>query len=121
MYVYSREYRYKDNVSMVENNTMVSARNVKSFVFLREKSVGDPAEDNITTVNIPAWVSHDLNIKWRAVDIRVLVRDVCSFRLRDFSFLTTWLQFPFLGRNEQGKRELLPLFHGQPVYEPDEV
>uniref|UniRef100_A0A7N6BG47 Scavenger receptor class B, member 2a n=1 Tax=Anabas testudineus TaxID=64144 RepID=A0A7N6BG47_ANATE len=50
-----REYRYKDNVTMMENDTMVSAYNVKSFVFLREKSVGDPAEDNITTVNIPAW------------------------------------------------------------------
>lgn len=53
-----REYRYKDNVSMVENGTKVSAYNTKSFVFLREKSVGDPAVDNITTVNIPMWVSH---------------------------------------------------------------
>uniref|UniRef100_A0A673AVC4 Scavenger receptor class B, member 2a n=1 Tax=Sphaeramia orbicularis TaxID=375764 RepID=A0A673AVC4_9TELE len=26
-----------------------------SFVFLRDKSVGDPTEDSITTVNIPAW------------------------------------------------------------------
>ncbi|XP_054468451.1 lysosome membrane protein 2-like isoform X2 [Anoplopoma fimbria] len=50
-----REYRYKDNVSMVENDKMVSAYNYRSFVFLREKSVGDPAVDNITTVNIPAW------------------------------------------------------------------
>lgn len=48
---------------MVENGTMVSAYNVKSFVFLREKSVGDPAEDNITTVNIPAWVSDDPKVK----------------------------------------------------------
>ncbi|XP_061589663.1 lysosome membrane protein 2-like isoform X2 [Cololabis saira] len=50
-----REYRYKDNVTVWENDTMVSAYNTKSFVFLREKSVGDPAVDNITTVNIPAW------------------------------------------------------------------
>ncbi|KAF3849169.1 hypothetical protein F7725_015666 [Dissostichus mawsoni] len=50
-----REYRTKDNVSMVENGEKVSAYNTKSFVFLREKSVGDPAVDNITTVNIPAW------------------------------------------------------------------
>lgn len=50
-----REYRYKDNVTMVENGTMVAAYNTKSFVFLREKSVGDPAVDSITTVNIPAW------------------------------------------------------------------
>lgn len=53
-----REYRYKDNVSMVdESNKRVSAYNVKRFVFLRDKSVGDPAVDSITTVNIPAWVS----------------------------------------------------------------
>nr|XP_019937947.1 PREDICTED: lysosome membrane protein 2-like isoform X1 [Paralichthys olivaceus] len=50
-----REYRYKDNVSMVENGTMVSAYNTKSFVFLQERSVGDPAVDHITTVNIPVW------------------------------------------------------------------
>ncbi|XP_077593507.1 lysosome membrane protein 2-like isoform X1 [Stigmatopora nigra] len=50
-----REYRYKENVSMVDNDKMVSGYNTKSFVFLRDKSVGDPASDNITTVNIPAW------------------------------------------------------------------
>ncbi|XP_022066702.2 lysosome membrane protein 2-like isoform X2 [Acanthochromis polyacanthus] len=50
-----REYRYKDNVSMVEDGKMVSGYNTKSFVFLRERSVGDPTVDNITTVNIPAW------------------------------------------------------------------
>lgn len=47
---------------MLDNNTMVSAYNFKKFVFLREKSVGDPAVDNITTVNIPAWVSHELKV-----------------------------------------------------------
>lgn len=50
-----REYRYKDNVSMVDGDLKVSAYNTKSFVFLREKSVGDPSMDSITTVNIPAW------------------------------------------------------------------
>ncbi|XP_047425758.1 lysosome membrane protein 2-like isoform X1 [Mugil cephalus] len=40
---------------MIESEKMVSAYNTKSFVFLRERSVGDPAVDNITTVNIPAW------------------------------------------------------------------
>uniref|UniRef100_A0A8C6S5M5 Lysosome membrane protein 2-like n=1 Tax=Neogobius melanostomus TaxID=47308 RepID=A0A8C6S5M5_9GOBI len=50
-----RQYRYRANVSMVENGTKVSAYNTKSFVFLRERSVGDPSEDSITTVNIPAW------------------------------------------------------------------
>lgn len=57
-----REYRYKDNVSMVANGSKVSAYNTKSFVFLREKSVGDPAVDSITTVNIPSWVSHELKV-----------------------------------------------------------
>ncbi|KAM7368856.1 hypothetical protein PAMP_013161 [Pampus punctatissimus] len=50
-----REYRYKDNVTMVKNGKMVSAYNTKSFVFMRERSVGDPTVDNITTVDIPAW------------------------------------------------------------------
>lgn len=57
-----REYRYKDNVSMVADGLKVSAYNTKSFVFLREKSVGDPDVDNITTVNIPAWVSHEIRV-----------------------------------------------------------
>ncbi|XP_071751152.1 lysosome membrane protein 2-like isoform X3 [Centroberyx gerrardi] len=50
-----REYRVKVNVTAVENTTKVSAYNTKTFVFLREKSVGDPAVDAITTINIPAW------------------------------------------------------------------
>ncbi|XP_019745645.1 lysosome membrane protein 2-like [Hippocampus comes] len=52
-----REYRYKDNVTMVNDGKMVSAYNTKSFVFLRDKSVGDPSLDNIVTVNIPAWAA----------------------------------------------------------------
>lgn len=47
---------------MVEGRKLVSGYNVKSFVFLSEKSVGDPAVDSITTVNIPAWVSHELKV-----------------------------------------------------------
>lgn len=47
---------------MAQNGTRVSAYNTKSFVFLPEKSVGDPSVDKITTVNIPAWVSHELQI-----------------------------------------------------------
>ncbi|CAL8322393.1 unnamed protein product [Lota lota] len=50
-----REYRPKANVTVVENGMKVSAYSPKTFVFLREKSVGDPAVDAITTVNIPAW------------------------------------------------------------------
>lgn len=44
---------------MVNDGKMVSAYNTKSFVFLRDKSVGDPSLDNIVTVNIPAWVRKD--------------------------------------------------------------
>lgn len=52
---------------MLDNNTKVSAYNAKSFVFLRDKSVGDPDVDNITTVNIPIWVSPYLKVgdKWK--------------------------------------------------------
>ncbi|KAK7143000.1 hypothetical protein R3I93_014225 [Phoxinus phoxinus] len=49
-----REYRPKHNVSFVENGTKVAAYTAKSFVFVREKSVGDPSVDLVTTVNIPA-------------------------------------------------------------------
>ncbi|XP_046870890.1 lysosome membrane protein 2-like [Hypomesus transpacificus] len=48
-----REYRPKANVTFVENGTMVSAFNPKTFVFLPKESVGDPAKDIITTINIP--------------------------------------------------------------------
>lgn len=51
-----REYRPKHNVSFVENGTMVAAYTPKYFVFVREKSVGDPSVDLVTTVNIPAVV-----------------------------------------------------------------
>lgn len=49
-----REYRPKANVTFVENGTKVAAYTPKTFVFLPEKSVGDPAIDPITTVNVPA-------------------------------------------------------------------
>lgn len=49
-----REYRPKENVTFVENGTKVAAYTPKTFVFLREKSVGDPTVDRITTVNVPA-------------------------------------------------------------------
>lgn len=64
----------------VENGTMVSAYNTKSFVFLREQSVGDPAEDVINTVNIPLWVSHELNVskKYRETDIQVGESVLCN-------------------------------------------
>jgi len=52
-----RQYRPKLNVTFLDNGTKVSAYTVKSFVFLPEKSVGDPKVDMVTTVNIPAVVS----------------------------------------------------------------
>lgn len=68
---------------MMDNGTKVSAYNTKSFVFLREKSVGDPTVDNITTVNIPAWVSHELKVldSWGKVDIQVGESGVCALLL----------------------------------------
>uniref|UniRef100_A0A8C7D3U4 Lysosome membrane protein 2 n=1 Tax=Oncorhynchus kisutch TaxID=8019 RepID=A0A8C7D3U4_ONCKI len=49
-----REYRPKENVTFVDNGTRVSAYQPKTFVFLPERSVGDPDYDMITTINIPA-------------------------------------------------------------------
>uniref|UniRef100_A0A8C8IRW2 Uncharacterized protein n=1 Tax=Oncorhynchus tshawytscha TaxID=74940 RepID=A0A8C8IRW2_ONCTS len=53
-----REYRPKENVTFVDNGTRVSAYQPKTFVFLPERSVGDPDYDMITTINIPAVVSN---------------------------------------------------------------
>ncbi|CAL8386785.1 unnamed protein product [Boreogadus saida] len=50
-----REYRPKANVTVAEDGMKVSAYCPKTFVFLPEKSVGDPADDVINTINIPAW------------------------------------------------------------------
>ncbi|KAI2651675.1 Lysosome membrane protein 2 [Labeo rohita] len=49
-----RQYRPKRNVSFLHNGTKVAAYTPKTFVFLPEKSVGDPNVDMVTTVNIPA-------------------------------------------------------------------
>ncbi|CAN9504526.1 unnamed protein product [Ophioblennius macclurei] len=75
-----REYRYKDNVSMVNGDKMVSAYNTKSFVFLRDKSVGDPAVDSITTVNIPVWaVMNKAKVSfWKASMASILITSVGS-------------------------------------------
>lgn len=48
-----REYRPRENVTFLENGTKVYALNPKTFVFVPEKSVGDPEVDIVRTVNIP--------------------------------------------------------------------
>lgn len=53
----NREYRPRENVTFLENGTKVYALNPKSFVFVREKSVGDPEVDIVRTINIPYVVS----------------------------------------------------------------
>uniref|UniRef100_A0A3B3BGY3 Lysosome membrane protein 2-like n=1 Tax=Oryzias melastigma TaxID=30732 RepID=A0A3B3BGY3_ORYME len=72
-----REYRYKDNVTMVENGTMVSAYTIKKFVFLREKSVGDPTVDSITTVNIPSWaVMEKMKGSWYRTIVSMFMKNL---------------------------------------------
>lgn len=57
-----REYRPRENVTFLENGTKVYALNPKSFVFVPEKSVGDPEVDIVRTVNIPfVAVMNELN------------------------------------------------------------
>lgn len=55
--VHTREYRPRENVTFLENGTKVYALNPKTFVFVPEKSVGDPQVDIVRTVNIPFVVS----------------------------------------------------------------
>ncbi|XP_060937451.1 lysosome membrane protein 2-like isoform X2 [Limanda limanda] len=97
-----REYRYKDNVNMVENGTMVSAYNTKSFVFLRERSVGDPAVDNITTVDIPAWavMNKAMVSFWKATMANAMMTAVRSgfFTTRTVDELLWGYEDPLLAR-----------------------
>ncbi|XP_004549762.1 lysosome membrane protein 2 isoform X1 [Maylandia zebra] len=109
-----REYRYKDNVSMVANGKMVSAYNTKSFVFLREKSVGDPAEDNITTVNIPAWAVMN-NVKdsfWKASMVSIWMNSLKSdlFTTRTVDELLWGYKDPLLVRVAGTKPEVETVF-----------
>uniref|UniRef100_A0A672IIE2 Scavenger receptor class B, member 2a n=1 Tax=Salarias fasciatus TaxID=181472 RepID=A0A672IIE2_SALFA len=97
-----REYRYKDNVSMLDGNNRVSAYNTKSFVFLRDRSVGDPAEDNITTVNIPAWAVMN-KVKdsfWKSSVVSLLMNSVGSglFTTRTVDELLWGYEDPLLRR-----------------------
>uniref|UniRef100_A0A8C7WQT7 Scavenger receptor class B, member 2a n=1 Tax=Oryzias sinensis TaxID=183150 RepID=A0A8C7WQT7_9TELE len=48
-----REYRPRENVTFLENGTKLYALNPKSFVFVPEKSAGNPEVDMVTTINIP--------------------------------------------------------------------
>ncbi|XP_076006773.1 lysosome membrane protein 2a isoform X2 [Genypterus blacodes] len=48
-----REYRPRENVTFLENGTKLYAVNPKTFVFVPEKSAGDPEVDLLRTVNIP--------------------------------------------------------------------
>lgn len=49
-------------MTFVQNGTKVAAYTPKTFVFVPDKSVGDPDFDNITTVNVPAMVRSVMNI-----------------------------------------------------------
>lgn len=53
-----REYRPRENISFLENGTKIFALNPKSFVFVPEKSAGNPEVDIVRTVNIPFVVRH---------------------------------------------------------------
>lgn len=55
-----REYRPRENVSFLENGTKIYALNPKSFVFVPEKSVGNPELDIVRIVNIPFVVRYFL-------------------------------------------------------------
>jgi len=50
---HTREYRPRENVTFLENGTKLYALNPKTFVFVSEKSAGNPEVDIVRTVNIP--------------------------------------------------------------------
>lgn len=59
----TREYRPRENVTFLENGTKVYALNPKTFVFVPEKSAGDPEVDLVRTINIPFVVRHGVTTK----------------------------------------------------------
>lgn len=52
-----REIRDKAEIQFGDNGTTISAVSNKTYVFVRDQSVGDASTDLIRTVNIPAVVS----------------------------------------------------------------
>ncbi|XP_056274597.1 lysosome membrane protein 2a isoform X2 [Pseudoliparis swirei] len=57
-----REYRPRENVTFLENGTKLYALNPKTFVFVSEKSAGNPEVDIVRTVNIPfVAIMNELN------------------------------------------------------------
>lgn len=109
-----RQYRYRDNVSMVENGKKVSAYNTKTFVFLRERSVGDPSEDRITTVNIPVWaVMNKLRGSfWKATAMSVWMNSIGSglFTTRTVDELLWGYEDPVLARLSTTRPEVEKIF-----------
>ncbi|XP_069026111.1 lysosome membrane protein 2-like isoform X1 [Embiotoca jacksoni] len=109
-----REYRYKDNVSMLANESKVSAYNTKSFVFMRERSVGDPAVDNITTVNIPAWavMEQAKGSFWRASMVSIWMNTLNSglFTTRTVDELLWGYEDPLLARVAATKPDVEKIF-----------
>nr|XP_056711647.1 lysosome membrane protein 2 [Euleptes europaea] len=57
-----REQVPKVNVRILDNGTKVSFFNPRTYVFIPEKSVGDPQVDLIRTVNLPAVVAMEMAI-----------------------------------------------------------
>ncbi|XP_015282611.1 PREDICTED: lysosome membrane protein 2 isoform X2 [Gekko japonicus] len=55
-----REDRPKVNVHILENGTKVSFFSPRTFYFVPEMSVGDPAVDHIRTVNVPAVAAMEM-------------------------------------------------------------
>lgn len=54
--VHTREYRPRENITFLENGTKIYALNPKTFVFVPEKSAGDPEVDIVRTIHIPLVV-----------------------------------------------------------------
>ncbi|XP_068190453.1 lysosome membrane protein 2-like isoform X2 [Antennarius striatus] len=109
-----REYRYKENVSAVENASKVSAHTTKTFVFLSDKSVGDPAVDRITTVNIPAWavMTKLKGSFWKANFVSILMNSLGSglFTTRSVDELLWGYEDPLLVRVSATNREVEKVF-----------
>uniref|UniRef100_A0A668UME2 Scavenger receptor class B, member 1 n=1 Tax=Oreochromis aureus TaxID=47969 RepID=A0A668UME2_OREAU len=95
-------YSSRENVTFLENGTKVYALNPKTFVFVPEKSVGDPQVDIVRTVNIPLVVS-----EWIAMTrSREVMLDIKLFMTRTVHEVLWGFKDPLLTKLHSTKPEV---------------
>lgn len=78
LFITCREYDRKVNLKWNSDESLISYNQNKYYVFVPEKSVGDPRDYNITVLNFPLLVSCHNNHVLATVTIVVHLQDQCN-------------------------------------------